>query len=80
LPLPTTPQLIASLDEELVDLLYERMRLASMLRTTRTPEDVEAYVQGMRNHAAVYRASPDLVEKVARAILEAEALQAGQSR
>lgn len=72
MPLRTTAELIGSLDDELVDLLGERMKLATFRRAARTAEEVEQYVQRMRSLAAVYRAPADLVEGVARLIAAAE--------
>lgn len=70
--LPTTTEMIASLDAELVDLLGERMRLAATLAAASTPDEIEQEVQRMRTLAAIYRAPPDLVEQIARLIFAAE--------
>lgn len=71
LSLPTTTEMIASLDAELVDLLGERMRLAAM--AARTPDEIEQEVQRMRTLAAIYGAPLGLVEQVARLLFAAEA-------
>lgn len=72
MPLPTTAEMIASLDAELVDLLGERMRLAATLAAARTSDEIEQEVQRMRTLATIYRASPDLVEQIARLLFAAE--------
>ncbi|MFJ1255960.1 hypothetical protein [Cupriavidus sp. CuC1] len=71
--LPTTTEMIASLDAELVDLLGERMRLAATLPAARTLDEIEQDVQRMRTLATIYSASPDLVEQIARLLFAAEA-------
>ncbi|MGO4151437.1 hypothetical protein [Cupriavidus sp. YAF13] len=71
--LPTTTEMIASLDAELVDLLGERMRLAATLATARTQDEIEQEVQRMRTLSTIYRAPPDLVEQIARLLFAAEA-------
>ncbi len=70
--LPTTTEMIASLDAELVDLLGERMKLAALLLSVRMPDEIELEVQRMRSLATIYRAPPDLVEQVARLLFAAE--------
>ncbi|MGT2456512.1 hypothetical protein ACU4GI_26265 [Cupriavidus basilensis] len=80
MPLPTTRELIASLDEELVDLLSERMRLTAFPPTVGATDDAEQYVQHMRTLAATYHVSPDLIESGARPILEAEGYGSGDGR
>ncbi len=80
MPLPTTPELIASLDEELIDLLSERMNLAATLKGVEGVSDGEGYVAKMRNLAAVHRLSPDLGEAIARAIVAEEAKAQTRSR
>lgn len=69
--LPSTRSLIASLDEELVGLLYERLKLAAELPPLETPDDVAREVMRMRNLAAIYRVPPDLGEAMALAFIEA---------
>ncbi|WP_316150041.1 hypothetical protein [Cupriavidus sp. BIC8F] len=69
--LPTVPELVASLDEELVDLLYERLKLAADLPPLETPEEIAREVLRMRNLAAIYRVPPDLGEAMALALIEA---------
>lgn len=69
--LPTTAELVASLDEELIDLLYERLKMAAELPPLETPEAVGREVLRMRNLAAVYRVPPDLGEAMALALIEA---------
>ncbi|MBF6987269.1 hypothetical protein [Cupriavidus sp. IK-TO18] len=69
--LPSTSELIASLDEELVDLLYERLKLAADLPPLETPDEVAREVLRMRNLAAIYRVPPDLGETMALALIEA---------
>ncbi|WP_455290028.1 hypothetical protein [Cupriavidus necator] len=70
-PLPTPAELVASLDEELVDLLYERLKMAAELPPLETPEEIAREVQRMRNLAAIYRVPRDLGEAMARALIEA---------
>ena len=70
--MPTTTEMIASLDAELVDLLGERMKLAALLLSVRMPDEIELEVQRMRSLATIYRAPPDLVEQVARLLFAAE--------
>jgi len=70
--LSTTAKLVESLDDELMDLLCERLALASSLPIPNTPEEVELQVQRMRNLASVYRLPPELGEKVALALIEAQ--------
>lgn len=69
--LPTTAELVASLDEELVDLLYERLKMAAELPPLETPDEVAREVLRMRNLAAIYRVPPDLGEAMALALIEA---------
>lgn len=71
--------MIASLDAELVDLLGERMRLAARLVATRTPDEIDLEVQRMRTLATIYDgAPPDLVDQIARLLVEAE-ISAGKT-
>ncbi|MDW3682920.1 hypothetical protein RA280_14420 [Cupriavidus sp. CV2] len=72
LSLPSTLEMIASLDAELVDLLGERMKLATTLDAERAPEEVELAVQQMRALAGIYGAPQGLVEQVARLLYAAE--------
>ncbi|QRQ86239.1 hypothetical protein [Cupriavidus oxalaticus] len=69
--LPSAAELVASLDEELIDLLYERLKMAAELPPIETPDDVAREVQRMRNLAAIYRVPPDLGEAMALALIEA---------
>ncbi|MGO4812715.1 hypothetical protein AB4156_24455 [Cupriavidus sp. 2MCAB6] len=71
--MPTTTEMIASLDAELVDFLGERMRLAATLAAARTPDEIEQEVQRMRTLATIYGAPLGLVEQVARLLFAAEA-------
>jgi chorismate mutase len=70
-PLPTTAELVDSLDQELMDLLYERLKLAALLPVPSTAEEIERQVQRMRALAAIYRVPPEVGEKMALAIIEA---------
>lgn len=69
--LPSPAELVDSLDDELMDLLSERLKFAEMLPVPTTPEEIERQVQRMRNLAAIYHVPPDLGEKMARAIIDA---------
>ncbi|WP_454752056.1 hypothetical protein [Cupriavidus necator] len=69
--LPTPAELVASLDEELIDILYERLKMAAELPPLETPEEVAREVLRMRNLAAIYRVPPDLGEAMALALIEA---------
>lgn len=70
--LPTTLQLLASLDDELVDLLAERMRLVDALSSTRTDAELDEFVVRMRNQALVYGAPADMVTTIARTLAAEE--------
>jgi hypothetical protein len=72
LSLPTTPELIASLDEELVDLLYERLKLAAYLPPLEAPEDVAREVLRMRNLCGAYHVPRELGETMVLALIEAQ--------
>ncbi|WP_029048695.1 hypothetical protein [Cupriavidus sp. amp6] len=69
--LPSAAELVASLDEELIDLLYERLKMAAELPPVETHDDVAREVQRMRSLAAIYRVPPDLGEAMALALIEA---------
>ncbi|WP_317925648.1 hypothetical protein [Cupriavidus sp. TA19] len=69
--LPTVPELIAKLDDELVYLLYERLKMAAELPSVETPEEVAREVLRMRQLCAVYRVPPDLGEAMALALIQA---------
>lgn len=69
--IPTIAELAASLDDELMDLLGERLKLASMLPVPSTPEEVGRQVRRMRGLAATYHLSAEFGEKVALLIIEA---------
>ena len=70
--LPTTTEMLASLDDELVDLLAERMRLVSALPAPRTAAELEAIVDRMRNLALAYGAPSDMTVAIARALVDEE--------
>ncbi|MDE4916991.1 chorismate mutase [Cupriavidus metallidurans] len=69
--MPTIAELAASLDDELMDLLGERLKLASMLPVPSTPEEVGRQVRRMRGLAATYHLPAELGEKVALLIIDA---------
>jgi chorismate mutase len=69
--LPSISELADSLDDELMDLLSERLKLASMVPAPNTPEEIERQVLRMRGLAAVYRLPPDVGEKVALVLVDA---------
>jgi len=68
---PNISELADSLDDELMDLLSERLKLASMLPAPKTPEEIDRQVLRMRGLAAVYRLPPDVGEKVALMLVDA---------
>jgi len=74
-PLPNAATLAESLDDELMDLLSERLKLGSMYRVPSTPEEVDRQVRRMRGLAAMYHLPPELGEKVALLIIEASRSQ-----
>ncbi|MGN5479547.1 hypothetical protein ACTMU2_29445 [Cupriavidus basilensis] len=69
--LPTNEQLIDSLDNELMDLLYERLKLAVYLPVPSTLAEVQEAVQRMRGIAAVYHVPPEVGEAMALSLIEA---------
>ncbi|WP_211945266.1 hypothetical protein [Cupriavidus yeoncheonensis] len=69
--MPTNEQLVESLDNELMDLLYERLKLAAYLPVPNTPAEIHQAVQRMRGIAAIYRVPPEVGEAMALAIIEA---------
>jgi len=75
LSLPNASELADSLDEELMDLLSERLKLASMFRVPTTPEEIGRQVRRMRGLAATYHLSPEFGEKIALLIIEASRSQ-----
>ncbi|MBP0629943.1 MULTISPECIES: hypothetical protein [unclassified Cupriavidus] len=72
LSLPTVPELIDSLDNELMDLLYERLKLAAYVQVPSTPTEINQAVQRMRGIAAVYHVPPEVGEAMALALIEAQ--------
>ncbi len=62
--MPTIARLAASLDDELMYLLSERLKLASMLPVPSTPEDIGRQVRRMRGFAATYHLPAELGERV----------------
>lgn len=70
--LPTTLEMLASLDDELVDLLAERMRLVDALSSARTDAELDEFVVRMRNQAMVYGAPADMVATIARTLAAEE--------
>lgn len=69
--LPTTAELVASLDEELFGLLYERLKMAAELPPLEAPDEVAREVVRMRNLAAIYRVPPEVGAVMAHALIEA---------
>jgi len=72
---PDLAKLVESLDDELMDLLSGRLKLASMLRVPSTQEETGRQVRRMRGLAAAYHLPPELGEKVAHLLIEASRLQ-----
>lgn len=64
--------MLASLDDELVDLLAERMRLVDALSSARTDAELDEFVVRMRNQAMVYGAPADMVATIARTLAAEE--------
>jgi len=68
--LPSAAQLVDSLDNELMDLLFERIKMAVYLPVPSTPEEIDREVQRMRSLAAIYHVPPEVGEAMARALIE----------